>query len=38
MIALEGLKTSGEFALHVAKWKTVIVGDALWGIPPALCG
>ncbi len=33
VIALEGLKTPGEFALHFPKWKTVIVGDALWGDP-----
>ncbi|MDP9025079.1 MAG: cupin domain-containing protein [Candidatus Eremiobacteraeota bacterium] len=33
VIALEGLKTAGEFALYFAEKDTVIVGDALWGDP-----
>ncbi|MBC5801082.1 MAG: cupin domain-containing protein [Candidatus Eremiobacteraeota bacterium] len=33
VIALDGLKTPGEFALHFPDRKTVIVGDALWGDP-----
>ncbi len=33
VIALEGLKTAGEFALDFARRKAVLVGDALWGDP-----
>jgi uncharacterized cupin superfamily protein len=33
VIALDGLKTAGEFALHLPWKQTVIVGDALWGDP-----
>jgi uncharacterized cupin superfamily protein len=33
IIALDGLKTRGEFALHLPWKQTVIVGDALWGDP-----
>jgi uncharacterized cupin superfamily protein len=33
VIGLEGLKTAGEFALHLRSKETVIVGDALWGDP-----
>ncbi len=33
VVALDGLKTPGEFALHFPERKTVIVGDALWGDP-----
>src|SRR5580698_10631293 len=33
VIALDGLKTAGEFALHLPSKQTVIVGDALWGDP-----
>lgn len=33
IIALEGLKTPGEFALHLRERETVLVGDALWGDP-----
>jgi uncharacterized cupin superfamily protein len=33
VVALEGLKTAGEFALHLPREETVIVGDALWGDP-----
>jgi uncharacterized cupin superfamily protein len=33
VIALDGLKTAGEFALHLPQTQTVIVGDALWGDP-----
>lgn len=33
VIALEGLKTAGEFALFIASQRTVLVGDALWGDP-----
>lgn len=33
VIALDGLKTPGEFALHFPERKAVIVGDALWGDP-----
>lgn len=33
-IALDGLKTAGEFAIHLPWKRTVIVGDALWGDPP----
>jgi uncharacterized cupin superfamily protein len=32
-VALEGFKTPGEFALHFPAEKTVVVGDALWGMP-----
>jgi len=32
-IALDGLKTAGEFALYFPDRQTVIVGDALWGDP-----
>jgi uncharacterized cupin superfamily protein/glyoxylase-like metal-dependent hydrolase (beta-lactamase superfamily II) len=33
VIALEGLKTAGEFALHLPQRQTILVGDALWGDP-----
>jgi uncharacterized cupin superfamily protein/glyoxylase-like metal-dependent hydrolase (beta-lactamase superfamily II) len=33
VIALDGLKTAGEFALYLPQNQTVIVGDALWGDP-----
>jgi uncharacterized cupin superfamily protein len=33
VIALDGLKTAGEFALYLAATRTVISGDALWGDP-----
>jgi uncharacterized cupin superfamily protein len=33
VIALDGLKTPGEFALHLRNRRTVVVGDALWGAP-----
>src|ERR1700748_3339071 len=33
VIALDGLKTAGEFALHLPATRTVIAGDALWGDP-----
>jgi uncharacterized cupin superfamily protein len=33
VIALDGLKTAGEFALHFAAADAVLVGDALWGDP-----
>jgi hypothetical protein len=33
VIALDGLKTAGEFALFFSDRSTVLVGDALWGDP-----
>jgi len=33
VVALEGLKTAGEIALHWPWKQTVLVGDALWGDP-----
>ncbi len=33
VVALEGLKTSGEFALDFPERGAVLVGDALWGDP-----
>jgi uncharacterized cupin superfamily protein len=33
VIALDGFKTPGEFALYVPPSRTLIVGDALWGDP-----
>lgn len=33
VIALDGLKTAGEFALHLPQQQTIAVGDALWGDP-----
>jgi uncharacterized cupin superfamily protein len=33
VVALDGLKTAGEIALHFAERRTVLVGDALWGDP-----
>jgi uncharacterized cupin superfamily protein len=33
VVPLEGLKTAGEFALHLRGREAVIVGDALWGDP-----
>jgi uncharacterized cupin superfamily protein len=33
VIALDGLKTPGEFALRLPGRRTVVVGDALWGVP-----
>jgi uncharacterized cupin superfamily protein len=34
VVALEGMKSPGEFALYLDDCATVIVGDALWGDPP----
>jgi uncharacterized cupin superfamily protein len=34
VIALDGLKTAGEFALWLRSTRSLIVGDALWGDPP----
>jgi uncharacterized cupin superfamily protein len=34
VVQLEGMKSPGEFALHLEDCSTVIVGDALWGDPP----
>lgn len=36
VVALEGLKSPGEVALHLADCATVIVGDALWGDPAGM--
>jgi uncharacterized cupin superfamily protein len=33
VLALEGLKSPGEFALHLRDRGAVVVGDALWGVP-----
>lgn len=33
VIALQGLKTGGEFALFFEKRRAIVVGDALWGDP-----
>ena len=33
VVALDGLKTPGEFALHLREREAVVVGDALWGDP-----
>ena len=33
VIALAGLKSPGEFAIHFPRHKAVLVGDALWGDP-----
>jgi len=33
VVALDGVKTAGEFALHFAALRAVVVGDALWGDP-----
>ncbi len=33
VVALAGLKTPGEFALHFAERSAVIIGDAVWGDP-----
>lgn len=33
VIALAGVKTPGEFALHFRDLDTILVGDALWGDP-----
>jgi len=33
VLELDGLKSSGEVALHLPDCNTVIVGDALWGKP-----
>ncbi len=33
VLALDGVKTPGEFALHFPEKRTVLVGDALWGSP-----
>ena len=33
VLALDGLKTPGEFALHFPHLQAVVVGDALWGTP-----
>lgn len=34
VVQLAGMKSPGEFGLHVADCAAVIVGDALWGDPP----
>lgn len=34
VVALDGMKSPGEFALYLADCAAVIVGDALWGDPP----
>src|SRR5665213_3499760 len=34
VVQLHGMKSPGEFGLHLAGCATVIVGDALWGDPP----
>jgi glyoxylase-like metal-dependent hydrolase (beta-lactamase superfamily II) len=34
VVALDGMKSPGEFGLYIADCSTVIVGDALWGDPP----
>lgn len=34
VVQLDGMKSPGEFGLHLADCATVIVGDALWGDPP----
>lgn len=36
VVALDGMKSPGEFGLYVADCETLIVGDALWGDPPGL--
>ncbi len=33
VVALAGLKTPGEFALHFVERSAVIIGDAVWGDP-----
>jgi glyoxylase-like metal-dependent hydrolase (beta-lactamase superfamily II) len=33
VLALDGVKTPGEFALHFPALRAVLVGDALWGTP-----
>jgi uncharacterized cupin superfamily protein len=33
VLALDGVKTPGEFALHLPHLRAVVVGDALWGTP-----
>lgn len=33
VVALDGLKTAGEFALAFPERKALVVGDALWGVP-----
>jgi uncharacterized cupin superfamily protein len=33
VLALEGVKTPGEFALNFTSLRAVLVGDALWGTP-----
>ncbi len=33
MIAFDGVKTPGEFALYFERLRAVVVGDALWGDP-----
>ena len=33
VVGLDGLKTPGEFALHFREHATIVVGDALWGVP-----
>jgi uncharacterized cupin superfamily protein len=33
VLALDGVKTPGEFALHFPTHRAVLVGDALWGTP-----
>lgn len=33
VIALDGLKTAGEFALFFRERRAVVIGDALWGDP-----
>ena len=34
VIALEGMKSPGEIALHLPGRRTTLLGDALWGDPP----
>lgn len=34
VVQLDGMKSPGEFGLHVADCSTVIGGDALWKDPP----
>ena len=33
VVAIDGVKTAGEFALHFPALRAVVVGDALWGDP-----
>lgn len=38
VLALDGLKTAGEFALAFRDRRTIVVGDALWGDPAGSVG